>query len=87
MALLCEYCDCSDCQNGAIFLSHAQTIDGKWICDTCWHWDICSDKDLYPERKGKGPCEDQNCLHRPKLATDWITYENWLRSRGLLAFM
>lgn len=68
----CDYCPCQGCQEGEPWLTHAQTINGKWICDVCYEYEVCQE---WSDRKGKGPClgeERAECTHRPKLSTDWI---------------
>lgn len=67
----CDFCLCSQCAQGDIWLSHAQTEDGRWICDVCYTYDLCTSG---PNRNPSGPCEDPNCIHRPKLVTDWIKF-------------
>lgn len=71
--MFCDFCDCQGCQKGIMpYDWHAQTSDGKWICDVCYQYEVCQ---TFPERKGKGPClgeERKNCTHRPKLVGDWI---------------
>lgn len=62
----CDFCDCDDCKNGTKYLTHAQTSDGKWICDVCYQYDVCVDQ----KRKNNdysGPCENLDCAHRPKV--------------------
>ena len=67
--MFCDYCDCESCQYGTHpYDWHAQTVDGKWICDVCYQYEVCQ---TFPERKGKGPCDGQ-CNHRPQLISDWI---------------
>lgn len=62
----CDYCPCEDCQYGTKYISHAQTDNGKWICSTCFNWDLCTNViGLH------GPCEDKECVHRPKIITEW----------------
>jgi hypothetical protein len=71
----CDYCPCKDCvngQHGKYKLSHAQTLDGKWICDICYSYEVCLDGKKANNELVDGPCEDKNCKHRPKLATTWI---------------
>lgn len=65
----CDFCTCRDCQFGTKYLSHAQTSDGRWICDVCYTYDLCTSG---PTRNKNGPCEDKNCHHRPKLITGWM---------------
>jgi hypothetical protein len=63
-------------------MKHAQTSDGRWICDVCWRYDVCVDgkrKELglkFGEKSHGGcvPCEDSEgrpipCKHRPRLVT------------------
>lgn len=91
--MFCDFCKCGDCQNGREDLSHAQTEDGRWICDVCWRYEVCIDakylelKKKNPELKkcrGVYPCEDKDrkpiadCGHRPKLVTDWIPFSEWI---------
>lgn len=66
MTTFCDFCECSDCKKGAAHLSHAKTTPGRWICDVCYTYDECV-------RRGskKGPCDDKNCVHRPKLEGKW----------------
>lgn len=70
----CDYCTCEMCSTGTDSLGfkeyHAQTIDGKWICFTCFKYDECT-KDG-PNRNWNGPCDDYDCLHRPEIIGDWI---------------
>jgi hypothetical protein len=69
----CDYCDCEDCKYGNSYLVHAQTVNGKWICDVCYQYEVCQE---FADRKGKGPCLDQEwgtCTHRPKLDSGWTT--------------
>lgn len=57
----CDYCTCSDCQNGAKYLSHAYTANKNFICDVCYSYDVCPN----------GPCDDMNCEHRPIIISKW----------------
>lgn len=43
---------------------HAQTVDGRWICNTCFTYDLCTSG---PDRNNDGPCKDKLCRHRPRL--------------------
>ena len=70
MKPFCNFCKCSDCINGSKFLRHAQTTKNKWICDVCYHYDVCIDAKR-KEGKREGPCDDKNCVHRPKLKSGW----------------
>ena len=65
----CDYCSCDDCKYGSYFISHAKTLDGKQICDVCYTYDLCTSG---PNRNSNGPCKEKNCIHRPKLISDWI---------------
>lgn len=64
----CGYCDCEDCAHGTQYLYHAKTADGRWICDVCYTYDLCTSG---PQRNANGPCEDGPCPHRPLLMTEW----------------
>ena len=69
----CDYCDCEDCVYGAEYLTHAQTVSGRWICSTCYSYEVCIDAKASGNRRGTdGPCDDLNCKHRPKLATEFM---------------
>lgn len=72
----CDYCPCEDCKKGAAYVSHAKTADGLWICDICYLYDVCASvmKRDGTSRPGgsTAPCDDKNCVHRPKLASEWI---------------
>jgi len=74
----CDYCSCPACQYGETYLSHAETSTGKWICDVCYCYEVCQED---PVRKGKGPCEDYNCKHRPTLISDWIEFKDYNENR------
>jgi hypothetical protein len=75
----CDFCGCEECRTGVgghPGLAHAQTEDGRWICNTCWRYDVC----VSAKRKAGlfgGPCEDEHggalpdCGHRPPLTTGW----------------
>ena len=39
----CDFCTCGDCQEGTRYLRHAPTVDGRWICDVCWGYEVCID--------------------------------------------
>jgi len=67
----CDFCDCSDCKtgdNGLFKIYHANTSEGKWICDICYAYDVCTSG---PNRSFNGPCKDKLCEHRPKLISEW----------------
>ena len=72
----CDFCDCEGCRDGTPGLSHAQTEDGRWICDTCYDYEVCIDA-FRAEGVNRMPCGhqdgDQPCPHRPTLATGWVT--------------
>ena len=71
----CDFCPCKECRTGGErwhALKHALTSDGRWICDVCYSYSVCL-KD--PERRGKGPCEDGGCKHRPVIVSSWTTRE------------
>lgn len=68
--MFCDYCKCSDCQNGHHLLSHAQTEEENWICDVCFEYDLCTSVPGH-----NGPCEETECQHRPKLISKWIAYK------------
>jgi hypothetical protein len=60
--MFCDYCNCDDCKYGADLISHAQTSDGDWICDVCYHYDVCPGH----------PCDNKDCEHRPDLVSGWM---------------
>ena len=65
----CDFCSCDDCKFGATDLYHAECIDGRWICDICFTYDLCTS----PKFKCSVPCENKECEHRPKLKTkEWL---------------
>jgi len=49
---------------------HTQCVDGRWICDTCYHYECCVNA-------GYNPCKDHNCEHRPKLVNGEWTFWTW----------
>lgn len=73
----CDYCNCPDCLEGCAHgMTHARTVDGKWICDVCWRYDVCVNAKRKLNPSQFGPCEDEwghavECEHRPKLAGEW----------------
>jgi len=67
----CDFCPCESCKFGDKHLSHAQTDDGKWICDVCWRYEICMETKMALLGKHDGPCDNLDCEHRPKLITEW----------------
>lgn len=69
----CDYCDTLDVFSGEerTDLSHAQAVDGRWICDQCYYFWICTTSKNNPNVLG--PCKDK-CSHRPSLMTKWATF-------------
>lgn len=72
----CDFCECETCKDGESWLSHAQTIDGRWICEVCYDYEVCLDATAViingKKRSPNGPC-DKPCEHRPKLTTGkWL---------------
>jgi hypothetical protein len=70
--MFCDFCDCEDCKTGSPGIKnllHAQTVDGKWICDVCFTYDECVRQKRITG--GGGPCETKDCNHRPKLVSGW----------------
>lgn len=65
----CEFCDCDQCVNGSSRDSHALTVDGRWICSTCFDYDLCTSGSF---RNVDGPCDNIECVHRPKILSDWV---------------
>ncbi len=74
--VFCDFCDCEDCKTGQQdYLTHAETDDGKHICNICYRYSVC----VHEKRKiGQlgGPCEDEHdkvydCGHRPKIVSEW----------------
>lgn len=68
--MFCNFCDCTDCQNGTKLLSHAETKDGKWICDICYYYDMCTNGPDRADNPCSGPCK-----HRPVLIGHWLKFE------------
>ena len=72
----CDFCPCEECRTGGPswhMLEHALTSDGRWICDVCYLYSVCLKS---PERKGKGPCKERDCVHRPKIVGMWTKKED-----------
>lgn len=69
----CDYCDCENCKEGwpsYIKVKHAFTDEDKWICDVCYCYEMCKRKhDVSVPYNG--PCDDKNCVHRPKIVSEW----------------
>lgn len=49
-------------------LWHAQTEDGRWICETCYAYDLCV---IAKSDPCSGLCGENKCGHRPKLISEW----------------
>ncbi len=64
----CDFCTCDQCKFGEKNLYHAKTTSGKWICDICFSYDVCTSG---PNRNPNGPCESDTCKHRPRLISGW----------------
>jgi hypothetical protein len=65
----CDYCPCDDCLAGTEYISHAQTVDGKWICDVCFEYEVCLDKGSTDPCAGI--CGEHKCDHRPTIVSEW----------------
>ena len=71
----CDFCDCDMCRNGEHGITHAETDDGRWICEVCWRYDVCVRAKVKMTPRQYGPCEDSegrpisDCEHRPRLVT------------------
>ena len=63
----CDFCQCLDCYYGTRLLQHAQTRDGRWICNVCWLYDVCQDD-------GGQPCDSNTCHHRPEVSL-WVAWD------------
>jgi hypothetical protein len=55
-------------------LFHTQTIDGHWICETCYTYDVCARNKSDP---CEGLCGEFKCDHRPKLINNEWTFWTW----------
>ncbi len=55
-------------------LYHTQTIDGRWICETCYTYDMCAHNHSDP---CEGLCGERKCDHRPKLVNNEYTFWTW----------
>lgn len=66
MNKFCDFCSCKDHSTSSY---HAKTSDNKLICDICFEYDVCTSG---PNRNSNSPCDDMDCIHRPKLISDWI---------------
>lgn len=69
----CSFCDCPDCRGGREDLSHAQTEDGRWICDVCYEYECCINAQQKAGLKAE-PCPPGPGEHRPKLVGPWIKH-------------
>lgn len=64
----CDFCTCEDCVQGHQGRFHAETVDGRWICDVCFTYDQCTaDDGTGKPRNPNGPCAETECPHRPRL--------------------
>jgi len=62
----CNYCPCADCKHGTKHIRHAKTINGDWICDVCYTYEVCLDAGM------SEPCPSKiKCIHRPILISEW----------------
>lgn len=64
----CSFCSCIDCRQGNATLLHSKCADGRWICDVCYLYDVCSSG---PDRNPDGPCSKGPCRHRPELVGEF----------------
>lgn len=71
LPVFCDFCDCADCQGGREGLTHAATADGRWICDVCYTYDLCTGANKQVPR-APHPCADKNCAHRPRLISAFV---------------
>lgn len=74
----CDFCNCAACQKGHAHLTHAQTEDGRWVCDCCYDYDICIVAWREQTGKNRGPCEGEEaatCPHRPKVVSEWSEWQ------------
>lgn len=65
----CDYCKCEHHEEFGSY--HAPTVDGKWICDVCFDYDVCTSG---PNRNSS-PCDEVDCGHRPILKSEFEKYE------------
>lgn len=73
----CGFCGCQSCLKGYPREEHAPTADGRWICGTCWTYDVCTSTRPGDEPNRNGPCEEPECKHRPKLTGPWEKFEEY----------
>jgi hypothetical protein len=62
---------------------HAQCDDGRWICDTCYHYECCVNSKNDPFN---GLCGKYKCKHRPKLISEWTFWTYNLGNNSILEF-
>lgn len=68
---ICNFCKCPGENHKKDYF--AQTVDGRLICSTCWHYDVCTS---WTNRNPDGPCSEPECPHRPRLdETGWTDQE------------
>jgi len=84
----CSFCTCSGCVTGFMGLvsqsnedcgvmdfSHAQCEDGRWICETCYAYEVCLEAGSADPCDGE--CARNECVHRPKLVSEWTSWHWW----------
>ena len=73
--MFCDFChvNCGACNNGHDGMYHAETEDGRWICDCCFEYDMCI-RATTPDTVDR-PCEDVYCIHRPRIVGDWLEFK------------
>jgi hypothetical protein len=71
----CDFCKCGNCRDGAPWLSNARTSDGRNICDVCYTYDVCVRAQRKANETVRGPCDNTNCEHRPRIVSDWKKFE------------
>jgi len=59
----CDYCPCSNCQEGSKIMGSLPCEDGTNICECCYGEDPCG-------MGCQGGYPDQPCEHKPKLKKD-----------------
>lgn len=67
----CDFCTCDDCKFGSKYASHAQTFDNRWICSTCYNYEVCIDAKRKENAVTRMLCEKKDCEHRPQLKTEF----------------
>ena len=59
--MFCDFCECEDCRLGTEDLYHSKTVDNKYICDICYNYSCCTNKQDIP-------CTCQGtCKYRPEI--------------------